>query len=106
MVRRGDIRLFVTYRQGKPGEVSFVGLPFASGSTVDLECGRQYFQTVHRWRRRSRARPKKTPRSSARLAGSDVKLQRGLGAGHEDRRYSSSLLGFTAASEEAAKRCK
>ena len=44
-VRRGDIRLFVTYRQGKPGEVSFAGgYPFASGSTVDLEVGGNTFK--------------------------------------------------------------
>jgi hypothetical protein len=36
-VRRGDILLFVTFRPGKPGEISFTGgYPFAGGSTVDV----------------------------------------------------------------------
>ncbi len=35
--RRGDILLFVTYRPGRPGEVSFTGgYPFANGSTVTM----------------------------------------------------------------------
>jgi hypothetical protein len=36
-VRRGDILLFVTFRPGKPGEISFTGgYPFAGGSTVEV----------------------------------------------------------------------
>mgnify|MGYP006160421273 CR=1 FL=1 len=43
-VRRGDILLFVTFRPGKPGEVSFMGgYPFAPGSTVDLNIGGKSF---------------------------------------------------------------
>ena len=39
-VRRGDILLFVTFRPGKQGEVSFTGgYPFAGGSTVGLDIG-------------------------------------------------------------------
>jgi hypothetical protein len=41
-VRRGDILLFVTFRPGKPGEISFTGgYPFAGGSTVEGQRRRQ-----------------------------------------------------------------
>lgn len=39
-VNRGKIYLFVTWRPGKSGEVSFAGgYPFASGSVADLDIG-------------------------------------------------------------------
>lgn len=41
--RRGDILLFVTYRPGQAGEVSFTGgYPFAEGSTVSVQIGRAH----------------------------------------------------------------
>ena len=37
-VRRGDILLFVTFRPGSPGAISFSGgYPFAAGSTVNVD---------------------------------------------------------------------
>jgi hypothetical protein len=48
-VRRGDILLFVTFRPGKPGEISFTGgYPFASGSTVDVTVDGQPYQLFPR----------------------------------------------------------
>ncbi|MDO5611913.1 MAG: invasion associated locus B family protein [Paracoccus sp. (in: a-proteobacteria)] len=39
-VRRGDIRLYVAYRPGQQGEVSFSGgYPFAPDSTVEVDVG-------------------------------------------------------------------
>ena len=44
-VERGDIRLYVAYRPGQNGELSFTGgYPFAEGSTVDLTVGNQSFK--------------------------------------------------------------
>lgn len=44
-VRRGDIRLYVAYRPGQNGEVSFQGgYPFAPDSTVDVDVGGQTFK--------------------------------------------------------------
>lgn len=44
-VQRGDIRLYVAYRPGQAGEISFSGgYPFASGSTVDLKIGETKFK--------------------------------------------------------------
>ena len=42
---RGDIRLYVAYRPGQNGEVSFQGgYPFAPDSTVDVTVGSQTFK--------------------------------------------------------------
>ncbi|WBU65749.1 invasion associated locus B family protein [Paracoccus aerodenitrificans] len=43
-VQRGDIRLYVAYRPGSAGEVSFTGgYPFNPGSTVSVNIGGQGF---------------------------------------------------------------
>lgn len=43
-VTRGDIRLYVAYRPGAAGEVSFTGgYPFKPGSTVSADIGGQKF---------------------------------------------------------------
>ncbi|MFI0397339.1 invasion associated locus B family protein [Paracoccus jiaweipingae] len=43
-VQRGDIRLYVAYRPGSEGEVSFSGgYPFAPDSTVEVNIGGQTF---------------------------------------------------------------
>ena len=43
-VRRGDILLFVTFRPGTTGEISFTGgYPFANGSTVTVEVDGQSY---------------------------------------------------------------
>lgn len=44
-VSRGDIRLYVAYRPGQAGEISFTGgYPFASGSTVEVVIGGSTFK--------------------------------------------------------------
>lgn len=108
-VRRGDILLFVTFRPstGSAGEVSFTGgYPFASQSTVTVEVGDSTFEliTEGEW-----AWPRDT--------GEDTALVRALKAGAEatltarsqrgtQTKDTFSLLGFTAAMEEAEARCK
>ncbi|TKW66813.1 MAG: hypothetical protein DI616_10020 [Paracoccus denitrificans] len=43
-VQRGDIRLYIAYRPGAAGEVSFTGgYPFRPGSTVAVDIGGQKF---------------------------------------------------------------
>lgn len=106
-VRRGEILLFVTYRAGgAQGEISFSGgYPFAGGSTVKLEVGSNAFElfTDGEW-----AWPG-TPEEDATIlnalkAGGSAKLsgRSGKGTLTED---TFSLLGFSAAVDEAAKRC-
>lgn len=107
-VRRGDILLFVSFRPGSKvkGEISFTaGYPFAGGSTVSMDISGNTFElfTDGEWA---------WPASSADDAkivtamkrGSDAKLtaRSGRGTVTED---TFSLLGFTAAMEEAEARC-
>ena len=107
-VRRGDILLFVFYRPGASvqGQVAFTGgYPFASGSTAELDIGGTTFElfTEGEW-----AWPA-TPEDDARIVaamkrGSDAAMtaRSGRGTVTNDR---FSLLGFTAAVEEAERRC-
>lgn len=105
-VRRGDILLFVTFRPGAAGEVSFSGgYPFASGSTVKLDIDGTPFElfTDGEW-----AWPGTKEDDAAILAalkkGTNAVMQGQSGKGTQTK-DSFSLRGFTAAMEEAAKRC-
>ena len=107
-VNRGQTLLMVFYRPsaGANGQVAFTGgYPFASGSTVALEISGSTFElfTEGEW-----AWPATTADDtkiiSAMKRGADAKLtgRSGRGTQTED---TFSLLGFTAAVEDAAKRC-
>jgi hypothetical protein len=107
-VRRGDILLFVFYRPGAAvqGQVAFTGgYPFASGSTASMDISGTTFElfTEGEW-----AWPA-TPEDDAKIVAA---MKRGSGASLTARsgrgtvtKDSFSLLGFTAAIEEAARRC-
>jgi hypothetical protein len=106
-VRRGDVLLFVTFRPGEAGQISFTGgYPFASGSTVDVTIDGQPYQlfTDGEW-----AWPGSTADDAALLAAMKrgttavLKARSGRGTQTQD---SFSLRGFTAAMEDAEKRCK
>jgi hypothetical protein len=106
-VRRGDILLFVTFRPGKPGEISFTGgYPFAGGSTVKVDVGGTVFElfTDGEW-----AWPGSPEDDAALLkalkAGSDAVVSARSGKGTQTK-DTFSLRGFTAAMEDAEKRCK
>lgn len=107
-VNRGQTLLMVFYRPsaGATGQVAFTGgYPFASGSTVNMDIGGTSFElfTDGEW-----AWPATTADDSKIIAamkrGADAKLtgRSGRGTQTED---TFSLLGFTAAVEDAAKRC-
>jgi hypothetical protein len=106
-VRRGDILMFVTFRPGKPGEISFTGgYPFAPGSTVDVVVDGNTFQlfTDGEW-----AWPGSAADDAALLAamkaGSAAVLSGRSGKGTQTK-DTISLRGFTAAMEDAGKRCQ
>jgi Invasion associated locus B (IalB) protein len=106
-VRRGDILLFVTFRPGKPGEISFTGgYPFAGGSTVDVAIDGNSFQlfTDGEW-----AWPGSAEDDAALLAamkqGTTAVMKARSGKGTETS-DTFSLRGFTAAMEDAEKRCQ
>ncbi|MDQ2066472.1 invasion associated locus B family protein [Xinfangfangia sp. CPCC 101601] len=105
-VRRGDIMLFVTFRPGTPGQVSFAGgYPFASGSTVDVTIKGNTYKlfTDGEW-----AWP--GPGDDAKLiaalkAGDNAIVQARSGKG-TNTKDTFSLRGFTAAMADAEKRCQ
>lgn len=106
-VRRGDILLFVTFKPGKPGEVSFSGgYPFETGSTVTLEVDGTAFNLVTEGEWAWTAGPEDDVKVLAAMKqGADAKL-----TGHSAKGTQTvdtfSLRGFTAAMEEAGKQCK
>lgn len=106
--RRGDIRFMVFYRpaQNVSGQVAFTGgYPFAGGSTVTLSIGDDSYElfTEGEW-----AWPA-TPEDDATIVAA---MKRGANAvvrGRSGRGNQTidtvSLLGFTAAVEDAERRC-
>lgn len=106
-VRRGDILLFVTFRSGTKGEISFSGgYPFAGGSTVNLKVDGNSYElfTDGEW-----AWPGTAEDDTAILAalkkGSTAILTGRSGKGTQTQ-DTFSLRGFTAAMEEAGKQCQ
>lgn len=107
-VRRGDIRLIVFYRPSEnvAGQVMFAGgYPFASNSTVSVEINGTSFQM---FTENETAWPataeddEKFIAAMKRGAEAVVTGRSGRGTQTQD---TFSLLGFTAAVEEAASRC-
>lgn len=107
-VRRGDILLFVFHRPeaGVSGQVSFTGgYPFAGDSTVTLEISGQSFDlfTDGEW-----AWPA-TPEDDARIVAAMKRGAEAVLTGRSARGTQTvdtfSLLGFTAAVDDAAARC-
>ncbi len=108
-VRRGDILLFVSYRpdQDVAGEISFTGgYPFAPDSTVSVEVGTETFQlfTSGDW-----AWPASSE-DDARLLEAFRRGAQAVIVGRSSRGTRTedtfSLFGFTAAMEEAERRCR
>lgn len=106
-VRRGDILLFVTFRPGKPGEISFTGgYPFAGGSTVEVSIDGQPYQlfTDGEWAWPGSAEDD-AKLLAALKAGTSATLTARSGRGTQTA-DTFSLRGFTAAMEDAEKRCQ
>ena len=106
-VRRGDILLFVTFRPGKPGEISFTGgYPFAGGSTVEVNVDGTPYQlfTDGEWAWPGSA-DDDAKLLAALKAGTTATLSARSGKGTQTV-DTFSLRGFTAAMEDAEKRCQ
>ncbi len=108
-VRRGDILLMTFYRPDAnvEGQITFTGgYPFAGGSTVTLDIGGSKFElfTEGEW-----AWPASTADDAkiitAMKRGTDAVLTARSSRGTTTK-DTFSLLGFTAAVDEAAKRCQ
>lgn len=107
-VNRGQTLLMVFYRPsaGAVGQVAFTGgYPFASGSTVNLNISGSSFElfTDGEW-----AWPA-TPEDDAKIITAMKRGAEAVAMGQSGRgtqtKDSFSLLGFTAAVDDAAKRC-
>ncbi len=107
-VRRSEILLFVSYRPGSgvKSELSFTGgYPFADGSTVTAQVGSdtyEFFTSGENAWPASTADDTKIIAAMKRGAEVLITGRSARGTVTKDR---FSLLGFTAAVEEAAKRC-
>jgi hypothetical protein len=106
-VNRSEILLFVTFRPGAAGQISYTGgYPFADGSTVDVNIDGSTFQlfTDGEW-----AWPGSAADDAALLAamkaGTTATLTARSGRGNVTT-DTFSLRGFTAAMEDAGKRCQ
>jgi hypothetical protein len=107
-VRRGDIQLIIFYRPAESiaGQVMFAGgYPFASGSTVSLKIGDTTFDMFTEGEFAWPATPEDDAKIVAAMKrGADAVLTGRSGRGTQtDDKFS--LLGFTAAVDEAASRC-
>jgi hypothetical protein len=107
-VNRGQTLLMVFYRPsaGAEGQVTFTGgYPFASGSTVNMNIGGTTFElfTEGDWAWPATA-DDDNKIITAMKRGSDAVMTGQSGRGTQTK-DTFSLLGFTAAVEDAAKRC-
>lgn len=108
-VNRGMIRLFVAYSSDgkRKGDIAFTGgYPFKPGSTVNLKIGDNSFElfTQGEWAWPESPAADERIRSALRAGANAVltaRSQRGT-----TTKDTFSLTGFTAASEDAQKRCK
>lgn len=108
-VRRGDILLMTFYRPdaGVNGQVAFTGgYPFASGSTVNLNIGGNEFELFSEGEWAWPASAQDDAKIIAALKrGADAVLSAQSSRGTKTK-DTFSLMGYTAAVEEAENRCK
>ena len=108
-VQRGEILLMTFYRPaaGVNGQVTFTGgYPFASGSTVNLDIGGTQFElfTEGDWAWPASAEDDARIITALKGGSSAILTARsGRGTVTKD---TFSLLGYTAATDEAARRCQ
>ncbi|MEJ6389870.1 invasion associated locus B family protein [Gymnodinialimonas ulvae] len=107
-VRRGEILMFVSFWPGQErlGEVSFTGgYPFADGSTVTIEIGSTTFELFTEGEMAWAASPQDDDRIiTAMKRGAEAVLTARSSRGTQTQ-DTFSLLGFTAAVEDAETRC-
>jgi hypothetical protein len=106
-VRRGNILLFATYRgDGSAPEISFTGgYPFAGDSTVGLTIGTNEFQLFVDGEWAWAASPEDDQRIFAAMRGGAEAVLTARSSRGTATRDTFSLFGFSAASDEAGRRC-
>lgn len=107
-VRRGDILLFATYRQGQGNapEVSFTGgYPFAPNSTVQITVGSDTFQLITDGEWAWAASAEEDGRILAALRRGQNAVLTARSSRGTQTQDTFNLFGITAATEEAQRRC-
>ena len=106
-VTRGDIRLYVAYRPGQGGEVSFSGgYPFAPDSTVEVDVGGTKFRLFTEGENAWAGSPEEDTRLVAALRGGSSAVVTGRSARGTTTTDTFSLAGVTAATNKAREICK
>ncbi|MEM1129258.1 MAG: invasion associated locus B family protein [Pseudomonadota bacterium] len=107
-VRRGDIYMFVSFwpQKEQMGEVSFMGgYPFADGSTVSLNVGGSSFELFTDGETAWAASPEEDRQIATALKRGAEAVVSGRSSRGTATKDTFSLMGFTAAFEDAQKRC-
>lgn len=108
-VNRGDVLMFVSYwpGPGKLGEVSFTGgYPYPDGSAVNLTIGNNSFELFTKGETAWAASPADDDKIIASMKRGSKAVITGVSGRGTKTQDSFSLLGFTAALDEAGNRCK
>ncbi|MDO5622852.1 MAG: invasion associated locus B family protein [Paracoccus sp. (in: a-proteobacteria)] len=106
-VQRGDIRLYVSYRSGSNGEVSFTGgYPFAPDSTVEVDIGGNKFSLFTQGENAWAGSPSDDQRLIAALRAGSSATVTGRSARGTQTVDTFSLSGITAATNKARDNCK
>ena len=106
-VTRGDIRLYVAYRPGQNGEVSFSGgYPFAPDSTVEVDVGGRTFNLFTEGESAWTGSPSDDEALIAALRGGSSAVVTGRSARGTTTKDTFSLSGITAATNTARSSCQ
>ena len=106
-VTRGDIRLYVAYRPGQAGEVSFSGgYPFAPDSAVEVNIGGQVFKLFTEGESAWTGSPAEDSKLVSALRAGSSAVVTGRSARGTVTKDTFSLSGITAATNKAQAACK
>lgn len=106
-VTRGDIRLYIAYRPGQNGEVSFTGgYPFAPDSTVEVDVGGQKFNLFTEGENAWTGSPTEDQKLIGALRAGSTAVITGRSSRGTTTKDTFSLSGITAATNTATERCK
>ena len=106
-VNRGDIRLYVAYRPGQQGEVSFSGgYPFAADSTVDVNIGGNVFKLFTEGESAWTGSPADDARLISALRAGSSAIVTGRSGRGTITKDTFSLSGITATTNQAQAACK
>lgn len=106
-VARGDIRLYIAYRPGQNGEVSFTGgYPFAPDSTVEVDVGGRKFNLFTEGESAWTGSPSDDEALLTSLRAGSSAVVTGRSARGTTTKDTFSLSGVTAATNTARARCQ